>query len=207
MGISYAVTVCNEFEEIQKLLPFLIENIKKEDEIVVLYDSAHGDEEVENYLRSMAIKVEWLKLHVEEFKGDFAEWKNRLTKLCTKDYIFQLDADEMISEYLIRILPQILNMNDVDVIGVPRINTVEGITEEHIREWRWNLDEQNRVNFPDYQYRIYKNNGEVRWHRKVHETLTGHKTTSHLPVDKEYCLIHSKTIERQEKQNKFYSTI
>jgi hypothetical protein len=39
MKISYAITVCNELVEIQRLLPFLIENKRKQDEIVIFYDS------------------------------------------------------------------------------------------------------------------------------------------------------------------------
>ena len=36
MKISYAITVCNEFVEIQNLVSFLLENKRTEDEIVVL---------------------------------------------------------------------------------------------------------------------------------------------------------------------------
>jgi hypothetical protein len=53
MKISYAVPVCNEFVEIQRLITFLLENKRDEDEIVVLYDSNNGDPEVETYLRKM----------------------------------------------------------------------------------------------------------------------------------------------------------
>ena len=38
MKISYAITVCNEFLEIQKLVPFLLDNKRQQDEIVILYD-------------------------------------------------------------------------------------------------------------------------------------------------------------------------
>ena len=53
MKISYAIPVCNEFVEIQRLITFLLENKRDEDEIVVLYDSNNGDKEVEVYLRKM----------------------------------------------------------------------------------------------------------------------------------------------------------
>ena len=38
MKISYAVTVCNEFIEIQRLLTFLLERKRPQDEIVVQMD-------------------------------------------------------------------------------------------------------------------------------------------------------------------------
>ena len=34
----------------------------------------------------------------------------------------------------------------VDLIYLPRVNTVEGLTDEHIQKWRWNVDEKGRVN-------------------------------------------------------------
>ena len=94
----------------------------------------------------------------------------------------------------------------MDVYLVPRINTVSGITEEHIQRWKWNV-EDNRINFPDYQWRIYKNNSSIKWINKVHERLDGFKKYAPLPAEDEFCLLHPKTIERQEKQNEFYNTL
>jgi hypothetical protein len=94
----------------------------------------------------------------------------------------------------------------VDVYLVPRINTVSGITEEHIQKWRWSV-EGDRINFPDYQWRIYKNIPSIKWINKVHERLDGFKIYSTLPAQDEFCLLHPKTIDRQEKQNQFYNTL
>ena len=38
MKISYAITVCNEVEEIVRLIEFLKKKIRKEDEIIILAD-------------------------------------------------------------------------------------------------------------------------------------------------------------------------
>ena len=46
MKISYAITVCNEHKELDKLLKFLFENKRKEDEVVVQYDNGNTTEEV-----------------------------------------------------------------------------------------------------------------------------------------------------------------
>ena len=206
MKISYAITVCNEFDEIQKLILFLLENKRNEDEIVILYDINNGHEGIEQFLKEKSTNKE-ISWTPGEFNGHFAEWKNKLTSLCTGDYIYQIDADEMINEYILRLLPQVLEQNDVDVLLVPRINTVSGLTQQHIDKWKWQVNSNGWVNFPDYQWRIYKNNGNIKWKNKVHEVLEGYKTISHLPTDKEWCLIHEKTIERQEQQNKFYESI
>ena len=113
----------------------------------------------------------------------------------------------MVDEYFIRLIPQVLEVNKVDVVLVPRINTVSGLTQEHIQKWGWNINDKNHINFPDFQWRIYKNSSEICWENKVHEKLTGYKTISHLPQTEEWCLMHHKTIDRQEKQNNYYNTL
>ena len=141
-------------------------------------------------------------------KHHFADWKNQLTELCTGDYIFQIDADEIPHDILIESLPAILEENpDNEVYLVPRVNTVSGLTQEHISKWRWNVDAEDRVNWPDYQWRIWKNKPEIKWKNKVHEVLEGYKNYSLIPAMPEYALYHPKTIQRQIKQNDYYDTL
>lgn len=200
--ISYAVTAYNELEYLKVLLPFLVDNKRDEDEVVVRWDDS-GPFEVWNYLSTL----DGIRLFKGPFKRDFASWKNSLNASCNRDYIYQIDADEMIDEYVMKLLPQLLDMNNVDLLAVPRINTVEGLTQEHINHWRWNVNEKGWVNFPDYQTRIYKNDESIQWQGKVHEQIVGHKTFAALPTDKEWCIIHHKQIDRQERQNALYDTI
>ena len=207
MKISYAVTVCNEFLEIQRLLQKLLTLKKPQDEIVVLWDSKNGDPMVETYLRKMNVEKSLFLWYPYEFDGHFADLKNELTKHCSGDYIFQIDADEYPHETLMDNIHEILEENDVDVILVPRVNTVEGLTQDHIQKWRWNVNEKGWVNFPDPQWRIYKNSESIRWENKVHEKLVGYDTISNLPWMEELSLYHPKEIERQERQNEYYDTL
>ena len=206
MKISYAITVCNEFLEIQRLVNFLVANKRRQDEIIIQFDSKNGDPEIESYLRSHSINGEF-NWHFYEFQGDFSHMKNRLTDMCKGDYIYQIDADEMPSTYVLDMLPEVLQHNSVDVLKVPRINTVEGITPEHIETWGWGVNDHGWINFPDFQWRIYKNNGKIKWKNRVHEVLEGYKTMSYLPTEMEWCLVHNKTIKKQEQQNLMYSKI
>ena len=198
VSISYAITACNEHVELARLLELLESNIREEDEIVIQLDIDNATKEV----RQIANKYT-----AHPLNGDFATFKNHLNKFCTKEYIFQIDADEYPHLHLIQSLPQILEYNPIDVILVPRINTVEGLTAQHIGQWGWNVNDKGWVNFPDYQWRIWKNNKKIKWINKVHERLDGFETYSALPQAEEYCLYHPKDIKRQEKQNKFYSTL
>lgn len=208
MKISYAITVCNEFVEIQKLVNFLRENKRQQDEVVILFDQKNGSKEVANWLtkQNKYPNVQfWRGL---DFEGDFSTWKNLLTSYCTGDYIFQIDADELPNKSLIDNLPSILENNpDNEVFLVPRVNTVKGIMPEHLRKWNWRLNENGWVNWPDYQWRIWKNKPEIKWKNKVHEVLDGYKTYAALPADESLSLYHPKEIERQERQNKYYSSL
>ena len=211
MKISYAITVCNEIEEIKKLVSFLIANKREEDEIVIQQDELTNPSmltvAVQNYLNDLIFEDK-IKFVSCALNNDFAAFKNNLTSYCTGDYIFQIDADELPNEQFIKGLPYILEINqEVDVFRVPRINTVEGLQPQHIQKWRWNVDEKGWVNFPDYQWRIYKNNTSIKWKNKVHEVLEGFQSVTFLPAEEEFCLYHPKTIDRQERQNNYYDTL
>ncbi len=209
MKISYAITVCNEFIEIQRLLSVLLENKCQQDEIVVLVDLTKNEptSELLEYLHRLSSN-NIITLVEDRFNNHFADWKNRLIRACKGDYIFQIDADEIPNETLLENLPLILEQNpDNEVYLVPRVNTVEGLTQEHIQKWRWNVNEKGWVNWPDYQWRIWKNKPEIKWRNKVHEVLEGFKTYATLPQEEEFALYHPKDIKRQEKQNNYYDTL
>jgi hypothetical protein len=206
MKISFAITVCNELEEIKKLVPFILKHKRGQDEIVILYDETNGNPEVLDFLLPYNKFPNVQTWRCFDWNNNFADWKNILNGYCKGDYIYQLDGDEMISEYMVKNLHQILEMNpDVDLIFVPRINTVEGITQEHINKWGWTVNENGWINFPDAQGRVFRKG--MSWYGKVHERIIGGQKFSSLPLDEEYCIEHHKTIERQEKQNNFYKSI
>ena len=207
MKISYAITVCNEFEEINKLISTLMLNVREEDEIIVLFDKKSGTSEVWDYLLELR-EQGYIKLTPKEFQNHFADWKNFLTSLCTGDFIFQIDADEIPHHSLLEHLPEVLKGNpNNEAYLIPRVNTVEGITNEHITKWRWNVDSNGWINWPDYQWRIWKNKPDIKWINKVHERLEGFRTYATLPSEEEWALYHPKEIKRQERQNKYYDTL
>ena len=209
MQISYAITVCDEFLEIQRLLSLLLNNKRSQDEIVVLVDlSKNGpSSELLGYLHKLSYN-NYITLLEQSFNNHFADWKNMLTRSCKGDYIFQIDADEYPHTNLITNLPPLLEANpEVDMLRVPRVNTVEGLTEEHIKKWGWRVNEKGWVNWADGQMRIYKKHPDIIWVNKVHEVLEGYKVHGMLPLEEEWALYHPKDIKRQEKQNNYYDTI
>ena len=207
MKLSYAITACNEVEETIKLVTQLLNYKEQNSEIVVLLDTPKAPIELVEYLELQA-NADYITLIESEFDNDFAQWKNFLNSHCKGDWIFQLDADEHLTPDLIVNMESLLDANtDKDMIVVPRINTVEGLTEAHIQKWGWNVNEKGWVNFPDYQTRIFKNSDKIGWSGKVHERIVGFESYTNFPVDEIYCIKHPKTIDRQEKQNNYYDTL
>lgn len=207
MKISYAITVCDEKKEIKRLVDFLLHHKRQNDEVVVLFDQKNGNEEIATMLTKLN-KLPNFQMWKGFFDGHFADWKNKLTEYCSGDYIFQIDADEEVTEKFITELPTVLEVNDdVEVFRIPRVNKVNGLTEEHIQKWGWQVGPQGNVNWPDYQWRIWKNKKDIKWQNKVHEVLVGHNNFTDLPAIEEWALIHIKDIKKQEKQNNYYSTL
>jgi len=201
--ISYAVTAHNEHEELDRLLFQLDRGIRDVDEVVIQVDVTVTEKVLEVISKYPAFSIEQFHL-----KGDFASFKNNLKSKCTGEWVFQIDADEYLNPHLLKHLPDILSINPtVDLILVPRINTVEGLTQEHVQKWRWNVNSEGWVNFPDYQARILQNSPKIKWVNKVHEAITGHSSYALLPAEEDYCLRHPKHIARQEVQNHYYSTL
>jgi|TARA_B100000073_G_scaffold200271_1_gene165830 glycosyltransferase involved in cell wall biosynthesis len=202
LKISYGITVHNEAEELQKLLEVLNKNIDKEDEIIVCVDG--DDEKVEAVLGESLDSWQHYIVYKRKLDGNFADHKNSVIEKSSGDYIFHIDADEFPNEILLQQLKQILEMNDVDLVWIPRVNTVDGFTQEDVQKWGWRVDEKGWVNYPDYQARVFRNREDIRWTRPLHEYITGCKTYAHLPPHEELSLYHPKTKEKQEQQNKFY---
>ena len=211
MKISYGITVHNEADELNRLLEILIHKTDKEDEIVICVDG--NDEKVQEVIQSWIQQygsddVDTIKdiiVYHRKLDGNFADHKNSVIENSTGDYIFHIDADEYPNETLLEQLKQIIEMNDgVDLIWIPRVNTIEGMTQEHIQKWSWRVTENGWVNYPDYQARVFRRDESIRWTRPLHELITGCKTYAHLPPHEELSLYHPKTIQKQEEQNMFY---
>ena len=205
MKVSYGITVHNEADELNKLLEILTHKTQADDEIVIVQDG--DDKKVEEVISSWMnqyLDAKGIYWYTRKLDGNFADQKNHVIEQCEGDYIFHIDADEYPHEILLEQLPQILEINDVDLVWIPRVNTVDGFTQDDVQRWGWRVNEKGWVNYPDYQARVFRNREDIRWTRPLHEYITGCKTYAHLPPHEELSLYHPKTKEKQEQQNKFY---
>jgi len=208
INVTYGITVHNELNELIKLLNFLQPRLGENDEILIQYDESSVTEEVLNYINVLDGLHENHRVIGFPLEGDFASFKNNLKNHSKGIYIFQIDADEIPNEFLIENIHELLEANkEVDLFFIPRINIVEGITDEHIKRWGWKVNEKGWINFPDVQTRLYRRTSEIEWEGKVHERIKGYNTMTVFPLEERFCLYHHKEIERQERQNDFYETL
>lgn len=219
--ISFAVTVCDEHQDLENLLHQLTSSVLKDtDEIIILSDSSKVTPEVLTVISKYATQQN-IKHISKPLNGNFAKFKNNFLKVCTKDYIFQIDADETLGSFLYLIHDLIQSNLEQDLFVLSRINTVNGLDMQYAMNIGWRVDENNTydqlpiINWPDCQYRLFKNNIGIKWVGKVHEKLVGHKTftligngkVDDVAENRKFSLIHQKTFARQLKQNKFYETL
>lgn len=246
--ISYAITACNELDELNYLINLLSMNKRVKDEIVILLDESSYTKEVEELVLSKTGKKNNIKYYKHPLNLNFGEFKNKLNEYCKRDFIFQIDADEFPSAKMIKKLPKILDENKIDLFYIPRLNILKPLNSEMVNyvfslKWKltyhseytntstknidselydfckkngWIYSEDKHtftyyvpiINFPDYQGRIYRNSEDIKWEGKVHERIVGHDNLFYIPKDRiDLCLFHNKTLEKQKKQNEFYSKI
>ena len=206
MKISYSILTHNETDSLLKLIEFIVKYKDEEDEIVILDD--YSDNEKTKEILDTMCSIYEITFEQRHLYKDYGGQKNHLTRMCKGQYIVNIDADELPNKRLIKNIKSILEANPtIDLYWVPRVNTVKGLTQEHIQKWGWQVNEQGWVNWPDYQGRIWRNRQNIRWEKPVHEVLMGYKEHTFLPQEEDFCFYHHKEIERQEKQNEFYEKI
>jgi glycosyltransferase involved in cell wall biosynthesis len=206
MKISYLVTTHNEGIYINDLLTCIELPAQLTGDEIVIVDDNSTDQMSLDILQEAEKRN--IKVRKHSLNRDFAKHKNWANSNCTGDYIFQLDADEIPPAQLIHHLHDIIkDNNDVDVILIPRINIVYGLTPQDVARWGWQVNEKGWIMFPDFQARIYKNTPNIKWYGNVHEQIIGNRTLATLPAEEMWAIKHYKDIERQRKQNSYYEEI
>jgi len=208
--VSYLVTCKNEGMQIKPLLERLFK-YKDDGECIILDDYSDDAATVQILQDAVNTGGGFFQLHKHALNKNYSEHKNYGKSLCKGKYIFQIDADELPSIFLLENIKLILDTNpDIDLYWIPRINDFIGVNPDNAKQWGWRLTPfENRliVNWPDPQGRLFKNVSYMKWERRLHEKIEGAKTYSHLPYEYEFALHHNKTIEKQIATNLKYNAI
>jgi hypothetical protein len=203
-AISYLVSTCGE-PSTQELIDKILQYKSKDDEIVVLIDSDKVN------VGNLPLNLQMVRVVSHPLNKNYGEHKNYGKTQCWKEWIFQLDADELPSDTLLLNVKDIIQANaEVEAYWIPRINDFRGINFEHARLWGWRLTEYRNgyiCNYPDFQCRLFRNSPQIKWDRPLHEKIEGAFVVSTLPAEFDYelYLLHTKTIEQQIAANVRYN--
>lgn len=219
--ISYLITCSTETDTLKRLLEVVGTIVKNSnDEVVVMIDTNSKDNKnTEVLLTEFALQMQYeiiekktCKIIMHGLDKDYSNHKNFGIDHCSNNWILQLDGDEMLPENLIgENLHSLIESNpNIEAYAIPRINDFRGVSEEHAKQWGWRLTTStiyNRpiVNFPDFQFRLFKNTPNIRFKNKLHEKIEGYNEYSFLPAEEEWAIYHDKTIETQIATNLRYN--
>ena len=136
--VSYTILTHNETTSLITLLDALNKYKTMWDEVVIVDDYSDNLETIK--IINHAEEEYKFKVLRNKLNGDFASQKNFAASKCTNEYIFNIDADEMMSDFFFEHFKEIIFLNlNVEMYRLPRINTVEGLTLKHIERWRWQI--------------------------------------------------------------------
>lgn len=203
MFLSYLITCHNETDSLDKLLSKLCVSLKHNHEIVVIDDYSDNQQT----LSILDKYSSHINLYRHKLEKNYGAHKNFGIEQCRGKWIFQIDADEYPTDILLENIDILINSNESnEVIWLPRLNYFEGVTQKDIMMWGWQFHD-GMINFPDYQSRLYRNLSHIRYQRRLHEKVEGFKSYAFIPPQKDYAIVHEKTIEKQRQTNINYNKI
>lgn len=175
MKISYLITVSTETNSLKNLLVRVISCKDKHDEIIILVDrdvkdNIETESILSNFARSTQLEIDnkTVAIHKHSLNKNYSEHKNFGATLCSGDFIFQIDGDELPTETLLLNIKDIIAANpNVEVFWIPRLNDFKGVTEDHAKQWGWRLSPSDSIvhekiiNTESDEYKFLKNNGYI----------------------------------------------
>jgi glycosyltransferase involved in cell wall biosynthesis len=203
MNITFLITACNEIDELKLNLTLVKIFKEKEDEVLVLLDEKNCSEEIKKIAKSNSNRVIF-----KELNRDFSSFKNFGISESKYNYVLHLDADELINAFIINQIKGLIE-NDPTISGlhVPRINIITNASKEDLVSLNFKVNENNWINWPDYQPRFINKKSGINFINKVHETFSDFSKTKFLQAHPVNALLHIKSLEKQKKQNEYYDSI
>jgi len=161
-------------------------------EIVVLEDASSTDATAE------ISKAFGARVYTAGFSG-FGNMRTLNAHLARQPWVLQIDTDEILCKEEIPLIETLVQDEAVDIWGLPR------------RRWL-DLEMNTQIEveaYPDWQYRLFRNDIKIRFERRVHERIVGSdniKTSEKGPHLEHYQDVF-KTGDKLRERNKMYKEL
>ncbi len=178
--ITYIILLKDEIEQVKSLVTHILNYKHSADSILILAEQDSTPSAFFDFYDDPQIRIE-----PYTFSGDFAEMRNYATDLCDSAWVFHIDADEVPNENLVEGIHTHIETiqkehSEVEVMRVPRINHITGLTEEIIEKYSMdaNLTPEHWFHWPDFQPRIHRTTSNIKWIFPIHETIAAQLSSS-----------------------------
>lgn len=110
-------------------------------EVLVIQDRNKAPDATADACKALVAKYGPLGRYLARpFDGHFASYKNLAYDYAEGAYVLFLDADEVPPAQLLPNLATLVQLNpSIDLFRFPRINTVAGLTLDHVTRWGWRI--------------------------------------------------------------------
>lgn len=161
--------VINTFNEEKNIEP-LLKNIGFVDEIIVC--DMHSDDKTVEIAKAMGAKI-----YIHERMGFVEPARNFAISKASNEWILLLDADERLTDELIKKIKLTTESTSIDYLQIPRKNII-------FNKWM-----QAAMWWPDYHIRLFKKDF-VKWDEKIHSKPEARGHEEVLEAEEENAIIH-----------------
>lgn len=203
-SFSFLISVHNEPAiNIINIIKSITTQFNPDRDEIVIVDDYSTNEDTNNILNYyQTIDLSYMRVCKHHLNNDYSLHRNYMISQCTKHYIFNLNASEYMTAKQIRDICDIVRWNlIVELFWIPRINIYSKDNQDNIlqyaqdnyiiAEWTDN-NKYVKINWPDFQGRVFKNLQHIKWYGKIHPYIAGARITCNLPLEEKYAILHDK---------------
>jgi glycosyltransferase involved in cell wall biosynthesis len=180
--VSFTILTHNEGPELKRILDQISTFKTLWDEVIIVDDYSTNEETIRIHEWAKNDAVLQAKVIQRHTEGDMVAQRNFANKQCKNEYIFSIDADELLESNLAKSFREILVINnDVEYFRLPRVNKVSGISITHVSNWHWGISslpseiEEKPLEQQSDEYKLIKaynliiseNNGIVKFYTPI----------------------------------------
>lgn len=175
------ISVCMIVKDEEKFLSKCLDSVKDYVDEIVIVDTGSTDGTVD------IAKKYTDKIYFHTWEGNFSKHRNQARNYASKDWIFQIDADEELAPGCGKIVREAVEDDSIDSIYVTIKSAFDNSRGEAVHNF----------------IRIFRNNGKIHYEGRVHNRIVGEEASKIYPI----ILFHEGyNLPPEESRKKFIRT-